>query len=324
MYNILVTSIGSVAGDIVIKNLKRNGHRVIGGDINPKNWLVDSYSVDSFYQTPYVSDELRYFDYIICLCKKEKIDYIIPLTDLDVDFYNKFRDDFLKNNVKICISNKESIEICRNKKLLEEYVNKNCNYLNTIPTILLNKIEKPMWDYPLVCKPYDGRSSQGVFYIHNEFEWQAMKTMSNNDKYIVQPYIEGFIEMVEIIAQPKFNIVVAITRRELIATPHGCGISVYVYRNNELENKVKQLTQNLNIIGCVNFEFINNNGVYYLVECNPRFSAGVEFSCLAGYDCVINNLKCFEGKRIESFELKNNFYIARKYEEFITEIEMEK
>ncbi|MFQ9705363.1 MAG: ATP-grasp domain-containing protein [Enterocloster clostridioformis] len=52
--------------------------------------------------------------------------------------------------------------------------------------------------------------------------------------------------------------------------------------------------------GCVNMEFIEDrDGVYHMLECNPRFSGGVEFSCLAGYDCVTNHLRCFEGKEIE-------------------------
>lgn len=319
MDNILVTSIGSVAGDIVIKKLKKAGFKVIGGDIYPKNWLVDSYNVDIFYQTPYVSEEQQFLEFITSICKKEEVNYIIPLTDLDVDFFNKYRKEF--SNIEICISSEDTIKICRNKKLLEKYVNENCNYIDAIPTIMLNKIDRPNWKYPVVCKPYDGRSSQGVYFIHNNFEWKAMQSVVNKNKYIVQPYKSGPIDMVEIISQPLFNRIIAITRRELIATPHGCGTSVYVYKNNLLENKCKKLAQQLNIVGCVNFEFINNNGVDYLVECNPRFSAGLEFSCLAGYDCVLNSLKCFKKEQIEPFDLKNNMFIARKYKEFITEIE---
>ena len=72
----------------------------------------------------------------------------------------------------------------------------------------------------------------------------------------------------------------------------------------------------------MNMEFIEDqDGVCHMLECNPRFSGGVEFSCLAGYDCVTNHLRCFEGQEIELAECVKGMYIARKYEEYITRVE---
>ena len=50
MSNVLLTSIGSVAADIAIKSLKRLGHRVVGADIYPREWVADAYNVDVFYR----------------------------------------------------------------------------------------------------------------------------------------------------------------------------------------------------------------------------------------------------------------------------------
>ena len=81
------------------------------------------------------------------------------------------------------------------------------------------------------------------------------------------------------------------------------------------------LADKLGVIGCVNFEFLRDDeGTYYYVECNPRFSGGVEFSCLAGYDCVSNHVRAFENNKIDEFQLNRNMYIARKYEEYVTRI----
>ena len=60
MKTALVTALGSVSGDIVIKSLKRMGMRVIGCDIYPKEWVADAYNVDVFYRAPYVSDVEKY------------------------------------------------------------------------------------------------------------------------------------------------------------------------------------------------------------------------------------------------------------------------
>ena len=75
----------------------------------------------------------------------------------------------------------------------------------------------------------------------------------------------------------------------------------------------------MNINGCVNFEFIDSSseGKYFL-ECNPRFSGGVKFTCMSGYDCVLNHLRCFQGEKIESKIHITQQYISRKYKEYIT------
>ena len=84
------------------------------------------------------------------------------------------------------------------------------------------------------------------------------------------------------------------------------------------------LAEKLGIRGDVNFEYIlDPEGIYHLVECNPRFSAGCEFSCMGGYDCVVNHMRCFMGKPIEDYHFKHSMIIARKYEEYITAVDSE-
>lgn len=174
-----------------------------------------------------------------------------------------------------------------------------------------------------MCKPYNGRSSQGLKYIYNQEEWEKFSAVADEDTYIVEPFIDGPLVMVEIVRQEKPHKVVAMTRRELISTPHGCSTTVYVYQDKALEEASKILADKLGVLGDVNFEYIlDKNGTYHLVECNPRFSAGCEFSCMGGYDYIENHMKCFMGKEIEDAHFKHNMIIARKYEEYITAVEV--
>ena len=184
---------------------------------------------------------------------------------------------------------------------------------------MLRDIKELEWDFPVVCKPYNGRSSQGLRYIYNKEEWDEFVLTADKEVYIVEPFIEGPLVMVEIVRQDNPHKVVAMTRRELISTPHGCSTTVHVYKDEELEENSKILADKLNVLGDVNFEYIlDKNGTYHFVECNPRFSAGCEFSCMAGYDYVENHMKCFMNKEIEDCHFKHNMIIARKYEEYIT------
>ncbi len=316
---IVVTSLGSVAGDIVIKKLHAAGHRVVGCDIYPAAWVADSLFVDAFYQVPYASDTENYLTTLTDICQREKADFIFPLTDVDVDLFSARRDWVAEQGVTVCFSPKETLDIARNKKTLAEFIAREVPEVTSIPTLMVRDVEELPWDFPVVCKPHNGRSSQGLRYIHSQEEWEQFRAVADLDVYIVEPYVKGPIVMVEIVRQPETGTIVAMTREELLDTPHSCGLTVRTYREPELEEACKVLAERLGIWGNVNFEFLRDEaGVHHFVECNPRFSAGTEFMCLSGYDLVNNHLRCFMGEEIEPVEDYHWLTIARKYKEYVT------
>ncbi|MDE6852796.1 MAG: carbamoyl-phosphate synthase large subunit, partial [Lachnospiraceae bacterium] len=68
MKTALVTSVGSVASDIVIKTLKKYDFRLVGCDIYAKELVVDANNVNVFYKAPYVHQTEKYFDFIKGIC----------------------------------------------------------------------------------------------------------------------------------------------------------------------------------------------------------------------------------------------------------------
>ncbi len=320
MERVLITAIGSFSADIVIKKLKQAGYYLVGTDIYPKEWIADAYNVDVFYQVPKTTNEFSYLKCIKSICREHNISYLIPLTDVEVDFYNKHRLFFKEIGISICISGDATIRICRNKKLLEEFIIIHEIPILTIPTYYLFESNSIPFDLPIIAKPVDGRSSQGLIMVNSLEEWKNLKSCCDNDKYIVQPKIEGKVVTVDVIRDNNGKQFIATPRLELLRTLNGAGTSVKVFYDKQLEEQCKKLADALNIIGCVNFEFIfDSKGNYHFIECNPRFSGGVEFSCLAGYDYVLNHIRCFMGKDISSSRERHEMYIARKYEEYITE-----
>lgn len=318
----LVTAIGSYAADVVIKNLKTLGFKVIGTDIYAREWIADAYNVSEFYQVPKVADKEEFFKAIDFICNEENITHIIPSTDIEVDFFNEYRNYFEDKNITICISSEETLSICRNKKTQQEFIDQHVSSVNTIPTLKVEKDMAAPFEYPMVCKPFDGRSSQGLRYVYTEEDWEAVKTCAGSEKYIVQPKIKGRIVTVDVVRQKDGKATIAIPRVELLRTLNGAGLSVKVYPDETLKSMCIDLANALNIIGCVNFEFIKaEDGKYHYIECNPRFSGGVEFSCIAGYDCIGNHIRAFENKEIDHFNLNREIYIARKYEEYVTRVE---
>lgn len=319
MNTILVTAIGSFSADIVIKNLKGNNYKVIGCDINQKELLVDAYNVDKFYQSPLASQEKKYIEFLEKIIKENSINYIIPLTDYEVDVINKNRDIFNHLDCVICMSSYSTIKICRNKWSTYAYL-KTSNYKNLIPTYKLSKIFKQKLQFPIVIKPLDGRSSQGLHYLYTIEELNGIIKTINIDDYIAQPLIKGTIVTVDLVRSSKENKVISIARKELLRTQNGAGTSIKIFKDKHFDDIVKNAADILNIEGCVNFEYIYDeiSNSYYFIECNPRFSGGVEFSCIAGYDMIMNHLRIIDGQLIDKLPNYKEQYIARKYEEYVT------
>lgn len=320
MKTAVVTAIGSFSADIVIKTLKLNGIRVVGCDIYPREWIADSENVDQFYRVPYAADQRKYVEFLLRICREEKARAVVVLTDAEVDVLHAFRKEFSSEGILLCLPSEETIGLCRDKRAFSHFLSER-NIGNTIFTEELHSVKEDELHYPVVVKPYNGRSSQDLSYVASEEELKSLKARVKAEDFVVQPYLEGSIITADVVRHAGTGEAAVICRKELLRTKNGAGTSVLVFRNEKLEAVCREAAEALGINGCVNFEFIEDEGgAFHMLECNPRFSGGVEFSCMAGYDCVTNHLRCFEGQDIEACRKITSMYIARKYEEYITKI----
>lgn len=327
---VLVTAIGSFSAAAVIGACKREGFRVVGCDIYPAQWVVNSMEVDAFCQAPLASDWQAYQAFLADACHREHVDYLIPLTDAEVDVLQDWPGVAGELGAVICMSGHGTISLCRNKEKMERFLAAR-GICRTIPGQRLSDIIGTEADskyvgltYPLVLKPWDGRSSQGLRVIKGAKEMMLAVEICRHqaERYLVQPKIEGGVVTVDVVRDPVSGTCVCLPRRELLRTMNGAGTSVYVFRDDELEQQCRQIAAALDIRGCVNFEFIEgqeegpDGSRWRFLECNPRFSGGVAFSCIAGYDMVKNHLNCFLGKELEPLGDIRPQYIARRYTEY--------
>ena len=324
MERALVTAIGSFAADIVIRNLKKAGFYVVGCDIYDEKWVAESLETDEFYKAPYAVEESTYIGFLTELCRDEKISYLLPLTDAEVDVLNRHREAFEKIDTVLCLSSEKAVRLCRDKIQLEEYIRK-AQICGTIPSMKLAETMeryKTAEDLPwtqVVLKPYNGRSSSGLYRVYDKRKLPFyLGLIDNVDEYVIQPLIDGTVITVDVVRDGSGN-TAAVPRRELLRTLNGAGTSVEVFRDEKLEDLCRKIAEILDIKGCVNFEFIEEKGTekQYFMECNPRFSGGAAFSCEAGYDMVTNHIRVFQGREIEKENRSVPQYIARKYQEYM-------
>lgn len=89
-----------------------------------------------------------------------------------------------------------------------------------------------------------------------------------------------------------------------------------IFHNAKLESMVKYIGEKLQISGVVNMEFINHDDDFYLIDINPRFSAGIAFSCKSGYDFINAHLACFMAQPVSEGKDFNTGIYIKYYTEF--------
>ena len=338
MKTVIVTAVGSFSAPAVIRELKETGFRVVGTDINPKELIAMSAEADVFVNLPRCDAGQRYVDAMAELILREKADAVLPLTDAELDVLNEVRDQ-LKPAV-LWASPAEAVRVSRDKVKSRAAAER--AGAKVIPTELLSDAlsEKATPSgkdillaspgLPLILKPRDGRSSQGLYRVRTEKELskalEEIRSAGREKGYLVQPLIEGRIVTADVVRFPDGRCT-ALPREEYVRTWNGAGLSVHVFRDKALEETCRAVAEELGVLGCVNFEFIHaEGGTYYFMECNPRFSGGTGFSVAAGDHVVRKHLAAFGAVPEEEEPEKGaqsrdvtECWIARKYVEVITE-----
>ena len=308
----LVTAICSMSAECVIKQLKKDGHFVVGCDIYPGEWHYETILCDRFTRAPQATEEKEYIKFLTDVCKNNGLKFIIPLTDLEIDVINRHRQKFDECHIVLCMQSAEVLSLARDKyKLSIAFIN-DAN-VPSVRTCLLTKLPSD-FTFPCIAKLYNGRSSEGLL---RNATYEQLMAIEEKDNYIVQEQLDGNVFTVDYCRYGKTGRDVAIPRQELLRTKNGAGLTIQTTSDKSLIKLVSYIGKKLNINGCVNLEFILNNGKYYLIDINPRFSAGVAFSVLLGYDMVINHIRCFINMDIDKQIPLTKKIILKKYQEVI-------
>lgn len=312
----LVTAIGSMSAEAVIRAIARQpGSAVVGCDLYPKEWTAASRLVECFHQVPSARDATVYLSHLLEICKNERITHVVPLTDPEVDALSADRNRFDEMGVTLCISSQPAIQLARDKLAVHQCFTDH-HRIRPIPTANLQNAGNHGFAYPLLAKPRHGRSSEGQVSIPDAAALQFWRNRLAGLDYIVQPHSVGNVLVVDVVRQPDGRRSVAMTRRELLRTPNGAGMAVRMQPRHACDALALEAAGILGLCGCVNLEFLVVEDVPLLMDVNPRFSAGVTFSMMAGYDMVSNHLRCFDGRQIEPCPPPPDEVYARGFVEY--------
>lgn len=314
-HSTIVTAIGSFSADCVINTLHSLGWKVYGTDIYPKEWHYEASLCDGFFQAPLATDQERYISFMIDCAQKVGADSIIPLTDLEIDIIDRHRERFVEKGITLLMQSHEVLKVARDK--YELFLRFKNNPLFCVPSTYSTPISVVQIldsnTLPLIAKPRDGRSSEGLVKV---LTLEQLSSEVEAEGRIIQEFRSGPVFTVDYVRDLYGNDM-AVARQELLRTKNGAGMTVEITPDPLFAAMTSDVGQNLGIVGCVNMEFILSEGHYYLIDLNPRFSAGVAFSRLAGYDMVSANMNAFMNEKVPPCVALRRSIMQKKHVEVV-------
>lgn len=285
MRKILVTAISGDIGNGVLKILQGVKCEAYGCDVNQYAAGMDK--VKDFYKVPLASDE-NYIAQILEICKKRKIQYIIPTNERELEALSQNRSVFEKEKIHLVMQKNKVLELCLDKlktmKFLEsQEILTPCTCIATEELKMGKKV---------IVKPRKSNGSKNIRIYEPE---EALPIEKQNENYIIQEYVPGDQEYtIGIFSDGKICNRIIFKRK----LKNGYSDFVELIENKEIDEIAYKISSVFHLYGFINVQMREWEGKHYIIEINPRISGTVYFRHMLGYCDVLWWLDCMDGKDI--------------------------
>ena len=260
---------------------------IVGADISLTAPAL--FFCDEKVQCPRINDP-KYIPFLISYCSENNVDVLIPTIDTDLLLLSEHKNDF--KNTKVVISSRESVKICRDKRLTGTFFN-----------VYGLKCPSPVDDYtkydlgfPAFIKPKDGSSSINAFKVNSKEELEALVKIVPD--YIIQPFISGTEYTVDAFCDFDGN-PIFITPRIRLAVRSGEVLKTRIVQDEKIISEMKKIIESFKPCGPITVQLIRDDktGEDYYIEINPRYGGGAPLSIKAGANSCEMLLKMVKGEK---------------------------
>jgi carbamoyl-phosphate synthase large subunit len=297
MKTILVSGASGIVGYGILKSLRSTSMplRLIGTSIF--DYSVAPKYCDTFVKAVPTSNS-DYISWLIKVIREFKVDMIVP--GIDADMY-KWADNvelLEATGCKILINNLELISLCSDKWLFYERL-KEENNPNLIPSSISKDIDEIIekLGLPLILKPRHGFGSKGIVRVLTKESFYPYRDKIGAD-LMVQPLIgdDDNEYTVSAFCDGKGYFSSIITFRRKLSSD-GFTEKAEVVEINDLEQVIGRLCRIFKPLGPTNFQFRQQNGVFLLLEINPRISSSTSIRTAFGFnECEMSIVFYLEGR----------------------------
>lgn len=306
---ILVPGASAPAGINTIKSLKMVKYpvRIVASDTNPISagfFMSDAYEV-----LPEIDSKL-YIPRLFEIIAKHRIGILMPSSGYDIYRYSENKEKLIKLGALPVVSDKQTMEVCRDKMETFNYLSKKFD----LPFTTLNY--KKASKFPLIAKPRYGKGSKGILKIDNEDEINYAQFKKDN--FIFQEYLPGTEYTIDVLSDLEGEPIIAVPRIRL-QTRAGISTVGKIVKDENISETCKSIAKYLKIRGpcCIQMKE-SKEGIPKIVEVNPRMGGGTIFTTLAGANFPAMILDMVNGKKLKIPKI-SEITIVRYFEEIVVE-----
>lgn len=276
---------------------------------------------------PAVSSE-SYINVIMNICNKYNIDFLFSLNDLELEILSKNKSLISsETNATVVISNHSVIDICNDK--YETYLFAINNFIPAPKTyikldIVKDDLDSGIIEFPLMIKPRWGSASIGLYKATNINELEKYFLLckqsvhnsvlndisTSDDKVIIQEFIEGQEYGVDVLNTLDGNYVNFAAKKK-ISMRAGETDRAETIDYLPFVDSVEKIAVNLKHIGNLDCDFLEKNGIYYLLEMNPRFGGGYPFTHESGANHILHLLGEISGLDIPEYTYSQGLTLSK-------------
>ena len=213
------------------------------------------------------------------ICTERGIAALLPTVDSELAPVAAERDRFESDGIALPISPVECLRICRDKQLLIEAVQGKVPVPGNEP--LTEAVAARIDAFPRFAKPREGAGSRGVAKINNRAD---LDKQPKDGSVMLQEYLPGEEYSVDVYVRRDGRVIAAVPR-DRMKIDSGIAVASRTIRVPEVIESAILTAEIIGIRGCANVQFKRGaDGVFKLLEVNPRFPGTLPLTTAAGID----------------------------------------
>jgi len=274
---ILLTGAGGPSAISVWKSLGEH-HEIHMADMDPRATGLYLVPPDRRIIVPR-GDSEAFVPAVREICRNRAIDLFIPTVDAELVPVALAKDAFSAIGVKLALSPLESLQLCRDKHALLTAL------ASIVPVphseLLTEALAASAMSFPRLAKPRRGAGSSGVTMVRSRSDLDALP---KDGSFLLQEFLPGEEYSVDVYVRSDGRTIAAVPR-ERMKTDSGIAVAARTVQNAELIDAAIRAAEGAGIRYVANVQFKRAaDGVYKLLEINPRFPGTLPLTGGAGVD----------------------------------------
>jgi carbamoyl-phosphate synthase large subunit len=274
---ILMTGAGGPSAISVWKSLSAE-HEIHMADIDPCAAGLYLVGEDRRLLVPR-GDDPELVPALLAACQARKIDLLLPTVDSEFVPLALARADFEALAVALPISPLDCLRVCRDKHELLARV----KGIVPVPEYepLTQDVAARVTSFPRFVKPRLGAGSRGAVKITRR---EDLDGLPMDGSILVQEYLPGEEYSVDVYVRGD-GCVIAAVPRERMKTDSGIAVTARTVDVPEVIEFARRVAQEIGVRYVANVQFKRAaDGVFKLLEVNPRFPGTLPLTTAAGVD----------------------------------------